>query len=404
MKNEIKQIIDYSINQCKPDILLSKYLPQQKFNNGKLIVISLGKAGWTMGNAAQKYLKKKIDCGIILTKYHHALANIDNFTIYEAGHPITDNNGIIATEAIISLLKSLNGNDDVIFMISGGGSALLEQPIIPLSDLQQINKKLINGGASIDEINTIRKKLSNVKGGRLAFYTKASIYNYILSDVIGNDLSIIASGPTVESNNDINEAIRINQKYNLNISQQILSQPFPKLNNIHSILIGSNILLANSAKTICEKLNYNATIVNDHLCGNVEEFADELITLATNSQSSPCNKAFIFSGELTLEVKNIGLGGRNQHLIALCLESFINLNNISLFACGSDGTDGPTDADGAFCNHTIALNSLNYDIDKYVNNYDSYNLLKKLNALIFTGPTGTNVNDLIVLLVKKTSQ
>lgn len=401
MTNEIKQIIDYSINQCKPDILLSKYLPKQKFNSGKLIVISIGKAGWAMGNAAQKYLKKKIDCGIVLTKYHHSISNIDNFTIYEASHPITDNNGIIATKAIINLLKSLNENDDIIFMISGGGSSLLEQPIIPLNDLQQINEKLINCGASIDEINTIRKKLSTVKGGKLASNTKASIYNYILSDVIGNDLSVIASGPTVESNDDLNEALRINKKYNLNISEIILSQPFPKLNNIHSVLIGSNILLAHSAKTICEKLNYNATIVNDHLCGNVEEFADELISLATNNQNSPSNKAFIFSGELTLEVKNNGLGGRNQHLIALCLKSFIKLNNISLFACGSDGTDGPTDADGAYCDQIIALNSLNYDTDKYINNYDSYNLLKKLNALIFTGPTGTNVNDLIVLLVKK---
>ncbi len=400
MNNEIKEIVDYSINECKPDKLLSKYLPMQKFHNGKLIVISVGKAAWLMGKVCQNYLSKKIDQGIILTKYKHSQGNITDFTVFEAGHPLTDNNSLQATEAIINLIKPLNENDDIIFLISGGGSALMELPLIPLKELQTINDKLLHSSASIQEINIIRKKLSKVKGGKLAALTKANIYNYILSDVIGNDLSIIASGPTTESKDDIDSVLEINCKYKLNIPQDLLLSPLPELNNAHSFLIGSNILLADSAKEICQKLGYRSKIVSTTLSGDVNKFAHEIISLANSYKNSTENLAFIFSGELTLTVQANGLGGRCQHLIALCLKDFSLLPNATLIACGSDGTDGPTDADGGYCDQNIAQQALRYNLTEYIDNCDSYNLLKELNALIFTGPTNTNVNDLIVLLLK----
>ncbi|MDO4378116.1 MAG: DUF4147 domain-containing protein [Erysipelotrichia bacterium] len=401
MNEEIKKIVDYAINECKPDKLLSQYLSRQTFHSGKLIVISIGKASWLMGKICQNFLSKKIDQGIVLTKYRHSQGNIPDFTIFEAGHPLTDNNSLLTTQAIIDLIKPLKECDDIIFLISGGGSSLMELPLIPLEQLQLINNKLLHSSASIQEINLIRKKLSQVKGGKLASLTKANIYNYILSDVIGNDLSTIASGPTVESKDNIPLATEINRKYRLNIPQNLLLSPFPRLNNVRSFLIGSNILLADSAHRICQKLGYQTTVVSTTVNGDINNFAREIIALANFNQHPTSDLAFIFSGELTLTVRTNGLGGRCQHLVALCLKRFSTLYNTTLIACGSDGTDGPTDADGGYCDQNIAQQALRYNLDEYINNCDSYNLLKKLNALIFTGPTNTNVNDLIILLIKK---
>lgn len=404
MNKDIKTIVDYSISQCKPNITLKKEFKNFSFNSGRLIVIAVGKASWLMAKTISELSAKKIDLGIIITKYNHSKGPIENFEIYEAGHPIIDENGLVATKRVLEVTKNLNSTDDIIFLLSGGASALFEEPKVDLRYLQTINQKLIFSNANILEINTIRKRLSNVKGGKFARHCyPAKVSNFILSDVISQDLSSIGSGPTVNDSSSILDAFNINQKYNLNMSEALLNdETIDNLDNIQTTIIGSVEMLANSAKDICEKLGYQTTIVENDVDYNYLLLKDKLLKLAKNNQN-PTNKlAFIFSGEITLEVDGTGLGGRNQHLVLSCAKDIKELNQTTIICFGSDGTDGPTDAAGGFVDDNTfkKANSLGLDIEKYLNEFDSYNCLKKLDQLIITGATDTNVNDLYLLLIE----
>ena len=398
MEKEVKEMVNDILKQCSPTVQLRKQIADLSFDNGKLLVISIGKAAWQLASITSKYLNKKIDKGIVLTKYGHAKSSIINFEIYEAAHPITDENSLKATEKIIELVKTAKENDDIIFLISGGGSALLELPLIPLEQFQEINEILLHNAVNIYDINLIRKKLSQVKGGKLAKMCKGHIHNFILSDVIGNDLSIVASGPTVQSKDDTKRALELNDLYDLNIDVDLLKQPLPKLGNISSQVIGSNSLLADIAKEKLIELGYDPTIVTTTFTSDVNLLKEKI--LAFTKEKYTTNKAFIFSGEPILTVTGNGKGGRCQHLIASSLNEMAKTKNSTLIAFGSDGTDGPTDAAGGYCTSKMARSALALNIDSYINNFDSYNLLKQLDMLIFTGPTGTNINDLYILLIK----
>lgn len=403
MNQDIYEIINYSINQSKPNIALRKYLKHISFNDGRLFVIAVGKASWLMAKTVTEIINKKIDKGIVITKYNHSNGIIQDFEIYEAGHPIVDEHGLIATKKVLEVTKNLNANDDVLFLLSGGASALFEDTDVNLNCLQQINKKLINSNADIQEINTIRKRLSNIKGGKFARHCyPATLHNFILSDVISDQLDSIASGPTVNDSTFKKQVININKKYNLNLPESIINNDtITNLNNVNTTLIGSVKMLANNLKDICTKKGYKTTIVEDDVNYSYKVLYDKLIDLAFNNQN-PSNKlAFIFTGEITIEVKGSGLGGRNQHLALLCAEKFKDLNNTTLVCVGSDGSDGPTDAAGGYIDNNTYQKafSLGLNISEYLNNYDSYNCLKKLDQLIITGPTNTNVNDFYLLLI-----
>ncbi len=397
-KKEVNKLVMDILSQCQPLVQLEKYLPNINFHSGKLIVISIGKAAWQLASGAVKYLNKPIDKGVILTKYNHSQGKMDNFTIYEASHPLIDENALIASEHIISLLKELDENDDVIFLISGGGSALLESPFISLDQLQKINEKLLSNSVNIYDINLIRKKLSKVKAGRLAKLTNAHIHNFILSDVIGSDLTVVASGPTLQSEDNIKKTLQLNKLYDLNIPKDLLLKPFPKLDNIFSTtIIGSNQMLAEKAKQLLDKLGYDSNIITTTFTEDISLLKEKISSFINKEYKE--KKAFIFSGEPTITIKGSGKGGRCQHLISLLLKEMAKTKNSTLIAFGSDGTDGPTEAAGAYCDSKTINKNLNIDIDNYINNFDSYHLLKQLDCLIFTGPTGTNINDLYLLLI-----
>ncbi len=403
MNKDIYKIIDYSINQSKPDIALKKHLTDLSFNEGRLFVIAVGKASWLMAKTANQLINKKIDKGIIITKYNHNKGHIDNFEIYEAGHPIIDRNSLLATKRVLEITADLNDNDDVIFLLSGGASALFEDTDFDLDYLQQINKKLIYSNANITEINTIRKRLSNVKGGKFARHCyPATVLNFILSDVISDSLDSIGSGPTVNDFSTKQQTIEINQKYNLNLPDTVINADTIKdLDNVKTTLLGSVKMLAASAKEICAQSGYKSIIVEDDVSYNYLLLKDKLIKLASDNQNTAVKLAFIFSGEITIEVGGNGSGGRCQHLALSCAEKIKNFSATTILCIGSDGSDGPTDAAGGYIDNTTfnkAL-SLKLNINDYLSNYDSYNCLKKLDQLIITGPTDTNVNDLYILLI-----
>ncbi|MGI6607890.1 MAG: glycerate kinase type-2 family protein [Erysipelotrichaceae bacterium] len=404
MNKDIYQIVDYSIKQSKPDIALRKYLKDISFNNGRLFVIAVGKASWLMAKTASDLIDKKIDKGIVITKYNHSQGSIHGFEIYEAGHPVVDENSLIATRRVLEITKNLNNNDDIIFLLSGGASALFENVNVNLNYLQDINKKLLYSAATIEEINTIRKRLSNVKGGKFARHCyPAFIHNFILSDVISEKADSVGSGPTVNDSTTKQQVIEINKKYNLQLADDIINNStVSNLDNVNSILIGSVKILANSLKEVCIRLGYKTEIVKDDINCNYQLLCEKLVALAFNNQNPNTKSAFIFTGEVTVEVKGNGTGGRNQHLALLCAEKIKDLNKTTILCVSSDGSDGPTDAAGGYVdNNTFnkAL-TLGLDINEYLDNYDSYNCLKNLNQLIITGPTNTNVNDFYLLLIQ----
>ncbi|MGI6510051.1 MAG: glycerate kinase type-2 family protein [Erysipelotrichaceae bacterium] len=404
MNSDIYKIIDYSINQSKPDVALKKYLKDVTFNSGKLLVIAIGKASWLMAETVAQLIDKKIDKGIIITKYNHSKGKIDNFELYEAGHPIVDENSLKATKRVLELTAQLSSNDDVVFLLSGGASALFEDTDFDLNYLQKINEKLIYSNANIQEINIIRKRLSNVKAGKFARHCyPATVHNFILSDVISDGIDSIGSGPTVNDSTVKEQVIEINKKYNLQLPESVINNDTIKdLDNIRTTLIGSVKMLAANAKEICSQLGYHSTIVENNVNYNFQLLKDKLIGLASTNQHQNAKLAFIFTGEITIEVKGDGLGGRCQHLALSCAEKIKDFKNTTIACIGSDGSDGPTDAAGGYVDNTTFNKSLSLglDINACLNNYDSHSCLKQLDQLIITGPTDTNVNDLYLLLIK----
>lgn len=369
-----------------------------------IYVVAIGKAAWTMAKAASDRLGNRIKKGIVITKHEHSKGSINNIDIYEAGHPIVDENSLIATEKVLELTNNLNKNDKVVFLISGGGSALFEKPFISLTELQQINDQLLKSGATINEINKIRKKLSMVKGGKFAKHClPASIDTYILSDVIGDDISSIASGPAANDETTVEEIKEIVNKYKLDIKEEydkfLFADSIEDVNNVTNRFVGSLRQLCDSTKNVCEELGYETILADDYFTGDGDLLAKELGEYAIRKQGIDHSLAYIIGGEATINVTGNGLGGRNQEIALRSALYLKDCKDTCIFCFGSDGTDGPTDAAGAYSDeHT-------YDeiknIEDYLNNNDAYNAFKTNNGLILTGPTGTNVNDIYVLLIKR---
>ena len=397
LRNDVDIVINQLVVDINPYERTKDCIKNLHFNDGRIILVSIGKAAWTMGKAICDNLP--VDIGAIITKYKHSQGDIDNTKIFEAGHPITDENSIKATEYVLDITKDLKENENVILCISGGGSALFEKPLIPLNVLQNINNQLIKSGADINEINIIRKRLSSVKAGRFALHcAPANIQTIILSDVIGNDLSTIASGPVSIDTVDNNRALEIIDKYHIEMDDEIkelLKKETPKkINNVETHIIGSVEGLCNYTKAALGKLGYESHIIQDDCKDNVADIAKRFNELL--KQNNKHNQAYIIGGESVVNVKGNGLGGRNTELALLCAE-FIKDDNVCIFTFGSDGTDGPTDAAGGYVDSNT-YSKIN--VKEYLNNNDSYHALEKTNGLIITGPTGSNVSDVYVLLIK----
>ena len=398
-------IIKAALDAAMPDTAVRKALAEASFPEGKLVLVAAGKAGWQMAKAAHDQLGSRIDSGVVVTKYDHSKGPIANLDIYEAGHPVPDANSFRATQAAIDAVSGLTEKDTVLFLLSGGGSALFEKPVIPESDLEQLTKNLLACGADIVEINTLRKRFSAVKGGRFAqICYPARVFTIVLSDVLGDRLDMIASGPAYPDASTMEEALAIVEKYNLPMTEQmkqlLLVETPKQLDNVTTHITGSVRQLCIAADKACRELGYEPVILTDSLCCTARDAGVFLANIARFHAASGKPMAFLAGGETVVHLTGKGLGGRNQEL-ALAAADGISGMNAAVFSLGSDGTDGPTDAAGGFVDGTTAgvLRSQGIRISDVLQNNDAYHALQKCDGLIMTGPTGTNVNDISVLLI-----
>ena len=403
MLSDAKKICLGAINDSLVQDNVINYLQTLDIKQN-VYLLAIGKAAYDMAKAASEVIN--IKKGIVITKYGHSKGDIINTTIYEAGHPISDENTIIATRSVIELFSHLNGDDIVIFLLSGGASALFEDSDIGLQELQDINDQMLKKGLNIEEINTIRKKLSNVKGGKLANICKpAKIYSLILSDVLSDRLDMIGSGPTAKDLTSVEDALTIIKKYDLKLSDKaidiIKNNKNINVDNCDNHIIGSVKLLYKAACKHADYLGYKVIGLKDDIDLDCHKAADYLLLEIQKHLNDKEKVALIMSGETTVNVKGKGLGGRNQELIFYLIKHIKDMNNVLIMSLGSDGTDGPTDAAGAYCDGMSyqKLIDNNIDYDEILNNNDSYHGLQAIDGLIFTGATGTNVNDICVALI-----
>lgn len=405
LRMDADEIIRAAINANKPDAAVIRALKGKAFP-GRVFLIAAGKAAWQMANAARGCLNK-LAAGIVITKHGHIKGAIADVVCYEAGHPVPDEGSFLATEKAIQLVTGLQPEDTVLFLLSGGGSALFEKPLIPPAELQDITQQLLACGADIVEINTIRKRLSAVKGGRFAqLCAPAKVYSIILSDILGDPLDMIASGPTCADNSTSAMALAAAQKYNLHLSNEawaLLKEETPKkLEHAECVITGSVRELCEAARRKCEELGYEAHVLTNRLCCQAKEAGAFLSSIAQTHV--PANKplAFIAGGETVVMLTGHGLGGRNQELALAAAEGLAGLKTAAIFSIGSDGTDGPTDAAGGYVDGETAtvLAKDGIRIVDVLRNNDTYHALEKTDGLIKTGPTGTNVNDVAVVLIR----
>jgi glycerate 2-kinase len=422
------------VESVKPDNLIKRYVSINKnvlqieelnFDLSDLrniYVVGAGKASAAMAQAVESILGSRITAGQIITKYEHSVP-LKYIKVTEAGHPVPDENGIKGTEQILSIVNKADKDDLVICLISGGGSALLAD--VPegctLEDLKTLSSILLRTGANINEMNCIRKHLSKVKGGLLAkAASPARVVSLILSDVIGDPLDVIASGPTAPDPTTFADAIEIirNHKIEKEIPKQIyrvlqdglenkrqetLKESDEMLLRTSNLIIGTNLLSLKTAKEKAESLGYETQIITNRLEGDVANVADYIIDKVISAKKAKISDkiCLLFAGEPTVKIKGTGMGGRNQHLALIIAGLIKDLPGITFLSGGTDGTDGPTDATGAVVDSytTKKALDLNLQIDQFINNCDSYNFFRQEGGLIITGPTQTNVMDLMVLLM-----
>ena len=405
LRTHAEQIARSAVNAVKPDAAVRNILLQSP-PKGNVYLVAVGKAAWKMAETAVHYIPQGIQGGIVVTKYAHAEHPLENITCYEAGHPVPDENSIRATQAVLDMTENLTAEDTVLFLLSGGGSALFEKPLVSLEHIQEITGQLLACGADIVEINTIRKRLSAVKGGRFAQWcAPAKITAIVLSDILGDPLDMIASGPAAPDASTCEDALQIVKKYNLKLrdnTMALLQQETPKiLDNVETHVIGSVRQLCKAAEAACVELGYTPVFLTDRMCCEAREAGSFLASVLRSHASLGKKLAFLAGGETVVHLTGKGLGGRNQEIVLGAVEGIADVPNAALISIGSDGTDGPTDAAGGYVDTDTFHELLDRGIlpaEVLVKN-DAYHALKAVDCLIFTGPTGTNVNDITVALL-----
>lgn len=437
LKDGLFQIIDSAIKSVKPDqliprkvILEGSYLIIDTYKYDlnryeKIYVVGTGKASATMAFELEKLIGTKISNGIVSTKYGHSTP-CNKIRIIESGHPVLDENGLRAGDEILKLVKEADENDLVICLLSGGGSSLLEKlpDEITLSELQSVFRALLKCGANIEEMNVVRRHLSKIKGGLLAeaIYPATSV-SLILSDVINDPLEAISGGVTSPDPSTFQDALNIIAKYKIkdqipeNVIKYIsmgtqgrISETIKTGNKIFekvtNIILGNNKEALIIAKEKAESLGFNVLIHSDNIQGEARDIGKLAANIAKEifKKNLPISKpsCVLIGGETTVKIVGTGKGGRNQELV---LSAMIEMNdsefNYIIASCGTDGTDGPTDAAGAIASKEIWQRSKELDILPlpFLRNNDSYTFFEKTGGLIITGPTGTNVMDIIIILV-----
>lgn len=404
LRKDAEAIARGAIAAVCPDEAVRRALKNITFS-GRLYVVAVGKAAWQMADAASRYLETPIHCGIVLTKYGHSKGDIPNLICREAGHPVPDENSYRGTREILAMTEHLTQADTVLFLLSGGGSSLFELPMANPETMSAVTSHLLGCGASIVQINTIRKRLSRVKGGRFAQWcAPAKIEAVILSDILGDPVDMIASGPAAADTSTSAQALAIAQKYGISDPEilQLLKQETPKhLPNVHTQVIGSVRQLCSAAEKIAAELGYTPVFLTDRMEQEASESGVWMAKKLQDHQPEGKKYAFLAGGETVVHLKGTGLGGRNQELALSAAEILESVPGSCLISVGSDGTDGPTDAAGGYVDSdTLSeLKAKGIDYRAMLENNDSYHALKAVDGLIFTGPTGTNVNDITIGLL-----
>lgn len=436
LRKDARAIFEAGLMAVKPDVALRKHISLASgtlkiaahdvpVRDRRVFVLAFGKAAAAMAQTLEQILGEHLTAGIAVTKYGHAENfRSDKITLYEAGHPLPDENGVKAAQKVIELAHQAGEDDLVLVAISGGGSALLSMPAagLSLADKQHTTDLLLKSGADIRELNTVRKHLSTVKGGQLAAaIAPAQHYSLILSDVIGDPLDFIASGPTVPDSTTFQDARTICEKYGLSdrLSQAVRDYlqkgvhgniaETPKqgdaiFENGACVLIANNLQAAQAAFDKAKELRYNSMILTTNLQGEARELAKLFPALARDllERQDPVAlpACIICGGETTVTVKGKGKGGRNQELALATLPGLAGLACCTLLSGGTDGTDGPTDAAGALVDDQSAAQAKQAGIDwqDYLAQNDAYHFFAQAGGLLITGPTETNVMDLQILL------
>ena len=404
LRKDADRIVAASIKAVLPDEAVQRALKSYQPKGGKTLLVATGKAAWQMAKAAVDALGH-VDGGVVATKYDHVMGPIPGVDCYEGGHPVPDEGSFAATAKALELVQGLTEQDTVLFLLSGGGSALFEQPLIPGDELQDVTRQLLACGADIVEMNTIRKRLSGVKGGKFAqACAPAHVFSIVLSDILGDPLDMIASGPACPDATTCQQALAIAEKYQLKLTDkawQLLAQETPKeLANVTTQITGSVRELCVAAEAECRALGYQPVMLTDQLCCEAREAGSFLASILKTHAGSGKKLAFLAGGETVVHLTGKGLGGRNQELALAAAPGIAGLN-ACVFSVGSDGTDGPTEAAGGYVDGDTAgaLAAKGQDVFAILKNNDAYHGLQAVDGLIVTGPTGTNVNDVAVALL-----
>lgn len=403
MKNDALDIISCAVKAADPYDSTRNILNSLKDElMQSLTVFSIGKAAVPMADAAQSVFGERIKNGLLVTKYSHIGSFFSKyFDMVEAAHPISDNNSILAAEKALMIAENLGEGDALLVLLSGGGSALLEKSVVSAEIQRDITKKLLARGAEIDKINAIRRRISLVKGGKLAAAAyPAKVYTVALSDVLSNDKSVIASGITVKESLPKDEFLKIANKYlpeYIEIFKTTVSDEKIKINDGGYFLAGDINSLCSAAEKRAKELGYNVADSFRALTGEASDNAAWLIAKALKQSGK---NAYVYGGETTVTLKGGGLGGRNQEMALRAAIELKGKDNIVFASVGSDGTDGPTDAAGGIADGDTyrKMKEKGIDPEAELKNNNSYYALGAADALIVTGPTGTNVNDLTLIL------
>ncbi len=440
IESKIISLFTSGINAVKPDVLIERSVV---YKNGTLsiketehtqaifdlaavdhiFVIGAGKASALMAQKIEEVLGDKITAGVVVTKYGFT-AELQKIRLLEAAHPVPDANGVKASHAVLDMCKKADESDLIINLLSGGASALLPLPVdgITLDEKIEVTKELLKSGAGIGEINFVRLHLSKLKGGGLLEQIcQAKVITLLVSDVVGDKLDIIGSGVTVPVKRDFKRCWEIVENYNLQttfpksviafLKEQIqknkreTGQPICKIRS-SNIIIGNNLKALNKIKVEAEKWGYKTAIVTSALEGEAKivgrKIAEDAILFAETQAAKGVKYGFLYGGETTVTINGNGVGGRNQELALAAAMALNGSKGITILSGGTDGNDGPTDAAGAICNgETIRIaEAKGMNAADYLERNDSYNFFKRINSLLITGPTGTNVMDIQIVLIE----
>lgn len=382
-----------------------RLLKRKRFD--RVFLVAAGKAASAMASAVGR--ETVLTGGIIVTKYGHALNTKGSLQVFEAGHPIPDEAGVLAAKRVQGLLRELNARDLLIFALSGGASSLLPSPVdsVPLADKQITTGMLLRAGANIQELNVVRKHLSSLKGGRLAALAyPATVLGLILSDVIGDPLDVIGSGPTAPDPTTFEDARAVLRKFQIeapkSVSRYLESavEERPNFDHVYNLVVGSNRIALKASAERAKKLGYRSLVLTSSLQGEARELGRMHAAILREAAGQGKRICFLSGGEPTVTVRGGGKGGRAQELTLAAAIDLAGAEPCLLLSAGTDGTDGPTDAAGAFASPATLAQAASFGLDPaaYLLDNDSYYFFERLGGLFKTGPTGTNVMDLNVML------